>query len=84
MRSLTLFGSRAWGTPHADSDVDVCAVIDDLTHHERVQAILIAADVSYDYDVPIALIAYASAEFQYRLDIELRLAEDIASRGVRL
>jgi len=83
-RSLILFGSRAWGRPHPQSDVDLCIVIEGLTQHDRSDAIEIVAGVAVDRLAPLSPLVFGSEQLDRYLSIEYRLAEDITRRGIAL
>ena len=81
---MLLFGSRAWGEPRADSDVDLCIVIDELARSDRSEAMDIVADVAVTRDAPLAPLIWGPGQLERYLGIEYKLAEDIVGRGIRL
>jgi predicted nucleotidyltransferase len=84
LEKVVLYGSRAWGRPRLDSDVDLCIVVRGLTHRDRVDAIEITAEVAVDTLVDLAPLVLGQEQLQRYLDIEYRLAEDIVQRGIAL
>lgn len=81
---FVLFGSRAWGEPRPDSDVDVCVVIDGLTRAEYGVVCDLAGDVCVEHLVDVAPLIYSGERFREYLAMEHRLARDIVERGVPL
>ena len=57
------FGSRARETAHANSDLDVCVVVDNLTEQNDDKIIKIAWEVGLDHGLVITPVAYSSEEF---------------------
>lgn len=84
LRHFVLFGSRAWGEPRPDSDVDLCIVIDDLTRREHLDVFEIAADVAAETFIDLAPLVYSTERFRRCLELEYALPEDIVERGVPL
>lgn len=83
LREIVLFGSRARGDAHEESDVDVLVVIDSLTPEER----RVVVDLSYDVDTagpwlglsPLAYSTQQASELRAR---ERRLFIDIEREGI--
>jgi predicted nucleotidyltransferase len=84
LRSTILFGSRAWGEPRGDSDVDLCVVVDGLEDAERAEVMDVVARVAVERDVPLSPLVWSAEQLERYLAIEYRLAEDITRRGVAL
>jgi predicted nucleotidyltransferase len=64
VRDMRLFGSKARGTGHPESDLDLCIVVPDLDS-ERAKAIYILCfELSLRYDLLIAPTLYAPAELE--------------------
>jgi HEPN domain-containing protein/predicted nucleotidyltransferase len=61
---ILLFGSRAWGTPHEDSDYDIILVLRDDADVER------ARDVAYDateaMDISADILACTVGQYEHR------------------
>lgn len=84
LRELALFGSRARGEGHEDSDVDVLVVIEGLTGPEAREVAYEAGDVLTRHDVlvsPFVVSAERMAELRAR---ERRIAAEIARDAVPL
>src|SRR5205823_10985840 len=74
---IILFGSRAWGTPHADSDVDLLVVMP--ARDTTAQAVRIRSALPAPF--PMDLLVRTPAEWEWRLaDGDMFIAE-IAIRG---
>ena len=84
LQRLLVFGSYARGQAVLDSDLDVCVVIDDLTHDERGEAIDLAwAACAGDLEAPtLSPLVWTRAEYQDRLSRERRIARDIEREGL--
>jgi predicted nucleotidyltransferase len=82
--SVTLFGSWAWGRTHADSDVDLCIVVDGLTHREHVEIVEVVADRAIELGVDLAPIVWSRERVARGLATEQRLVRDIVQNGVVL
>ncbi|MBX3228649.1 MAG: nucleotidyltransferase domain-containing protein [Labilithrix sp.] len=85
LREVVLFGSRARGDAHEESDVDVLVVIDALTPEER----RVVVDLSYDVDfagpwLGISPLAYSTQQACELRQRERRLFLDIDREGVRV
>jgi len=65
---FVLFGSHARGEATDDSDIDVLAVVENLTDgpRERFAVSAIAADVSCDYDTLINLVLKSAQDYGSR------------------
>lgn len=75
---IILFGSRAWGTPHAYSDVDLLVVLPfEGRSAAKALEILRAADVPFAVD----LIVYTPERLQERLAQNDFFLLDIMQRG---
>ena len=83
---LVLFGSRARGEAHEDSDVDVLVVIDELSDEERVSVIDLAyaaGNTASDW-VGLSPLAYSSEQATRMRAGGRRLVRDIDREGIRL
>ena len=87
---IAVFGSRARGDIHAESDIDVIVVlrvpiVDETNADTIVRRALDAAwRLEPRHYVPISLIVMASERFQEILARERRFALDIEREGIRL
>ena len=74
---ITLFGSRAYGTPHADSDVDILVVMP--ARNELSQAIRICIAVEYQF--PLDLIVRTPKHMKWLLDERESFHTEIVTQG---
>lgn len=86
LRELVLFGSRARGDAHEESDLDVLVVVDGLADDERRQIAELAHDAGIDGEEyvslsPLALSTDRAADMRAR---SRRIMEEIARDGVPL
>jgi len=58
------FGSRARGEASADSDLDVCVVLDHLDRASEWALTDIACDVGYDHELLITIVRYSREELE--------------------
>ena len=83
---IVLFGSRARGEAHEESDVDVLVVVDDLTEQERLAVL----DLAYAAErvapewVGLSPLVYSSAQASRMRSGGRRLFRDIDHEGIRL
>ena len=82
---IYLFGSYAWGTPNAESDYDLCVIVEESiekkTHRSRKgrNALL---DIICRRGID--LIVYTAAEFESAVSHPSTLASPIQSKGILL
>jgi predicted nucleotidyltransferase len=74
---IILFGSYAYGQPHADSDVDILVLMP--VRNELDQAVKICQAV--DYDFPLDLLVRTPKNFAWRLAAGDSFLRDIVDRG---
>src|SRR5713226_3812093 len=74
---IILFGSYAYGTPHADSDVDFLVVMP--CRNELDQAVRIR--IAVDHQFPLDLIVRTPKNMQWRLEEGDSFLREITSRG---
>ena len=77
VRAVTLFGSRARGESHEDSDVDVLVVVDYLSSAEARELCRSAGDILTRYDVLVSPLALPTTRYQ-----ELRARERLIIREI--
>jgi predicted nucleotidyltransferase len=82
LRDVRVFGSRAWGHPRADSDVDVAVVIADASSLDRGAATSIVAEVAVETDTDLRAMVWSAAELDRQVRIGTRLVTDLVTRGV--
>ena len=74
---IILFGSYAYGTPHADSDVDLLVVMPALDKHSQAVRILYRLAAPF----PIDLIVRTPKEMKWRLEERESFSTTIVSQG---
>ncbi len=74
---IILFGSYAYGTPHADSDVDILVVMP--ARSELSQAVRI--DLTCEANFPLDLIVRTPKNMQWRLEEGDSFLREITARG---
>ena len=74
---IILFGSQAYGTPHADSDVDILVVMP--ARNELDQAVRIRLAV--DYNFPLDLLVRTPRNMAWRLAEGDSFLREIVSKG---
>lgn len=84
LRWARLFGSFARGEAHDRSDVDVAAVVEDLTREEWREAVGDAHDIELDSEVPLSPFVVSGAHFDHLVVRERLIARNILSQGVPL
>jgi predicted nucleotidyltransferase len=84
VRDLRLFGSRARGEGHEDSDLDVLAVIDDLNRHERREVWEFTGDIMTTHDIIVGGLTLSTADWLDLRARERRIVAEIDSDGVCL
>jgi uncharacterized protein len=87
---VILFGSYAWGVPHADSDIDLVVILDREepfgSFRERIDKIVDIRRMLYDInrEVSLDLLVYSRDEWQMVLEAGSSFLADIEKRGVVL
>jgi len=81
--AIFLFGSHAWGTPDAQSDIDICVILkhSELSQADRIRQGLRAL-LSYHFNLD--LLVFTEAEFAPRIAHPSTLAHQIAYKGIKL
>jgi predicted nucleotidyltransferase len=81
--AIYLFGSYAYGTPHKDSDLDICVIVPDNTQALELDLMV---DMSMAYSgklhLPTDILVKKSANFANRQQRQT-MDKTIANRGVR-
>src|SRR5438270_2570187 len=77
---IILFGSHAYGQPHADSDVDILVVMP--TRNEIDQAVRI--DRAIDPPFPLDLIVFSPKHLAWRLQEGDSFLREILTKGIVL
>ena len=76
------FGSRTKGLAIAESDLDVCVVIDRLDDNADRQIIEAAWRIGFENDIVISTLSYSIEEFNQGPCSESTLVESILSEGI--
>ncbi len=84
VRDVRLFGSRARGEGNEDSDLDVLAVVDDLTNQERREVWDRTGDVMTEDHVIVGGLTMSTAAWRNLCARELRIVGEIERDGVPL
>lgn len=79
-----LFGSKARGDDHPESDLDVLVVIAALQYADKYWTITCGADISLEYLVELSPLVLSPQQFQQLVQRERRLALDIEREGIPL
>src|SRR5437763_16494544 len=74
---IILFGSRAWGTPHEDSDVDLMVVMP--ARNELDQALKIR--LAFDTPFPLDLLVRKPSELRWRLEEGESFSTEVVRKG---
>src|SRR3954471_15495184 len=74
---IILFGSYAYGTPHADSDVDILVIMP--ARNELDQAVRLR--LSVDYNFPLDLLVRTPKNLAWRLAEGDSFLREIATKG---
>ncbi len=84
IRDLRLFGSRARGEGHEESDLDVLVVIDGLTTKERREVWEYSGDLLLAHEVMVGGLATSTADWQQLRDMGRRIVREIERDGIPL
>jgi predicted nucleotidyltransferase len=74
---IILFGSYAYGTPHADSDVDILVIMP--ARHQLAQAVKI--ELACDPPFPLDIIVRTPHSMQWRLSAGDSFLREITTKG---
>jgi predicted nucleotidyltransferase len=77
---IILFGSHAYGRPHADSDVDILVVMPCRNQHDQAFKIRMAVPAPF----PMDLLVRKPSEIQWRLEEGELFHSEILRRGKTL
>lgn len=81
---LVIFGSRARGDYHAESDIDVAIIIRGLTRELKNQVLDMVAEIELKYIMPISTLILSENNFERLKKLERRIALDIEREGISL
>ncbi|MGL4570621.1 MAG: nucleotidyltransferase domain-containing protein [Clostridium sp.] len=84
IKVVYLFGSYAYGKPHAESDLDICIIAEDKSLRKIDIIKNVRKAISKVATMPIDLIVYYSDEFKERSNIKFTMEHQISNHGVKL
>jgi len=79
---MYLFGSRAWGKPHPDSDIDLLVVSPSFRHQRSLKR-GIHFYRYWDLDYPVDFLCYTPEEFK-RLKKSISLVKQVVEKGIEI
>ncbi len=82
--TFRLFGSRARGDAHAESDIDILVLVDDAPTSVRSRIFEITADIFLEYEIDLSPLVMGRAHYADLLQRELLLPQDIERDGIPL
>jgi predicted nucleotidyltransferase len=81
---MVLFGSRVRGDWEPWSDIDVAAVVDDLTHGEYTRILDAVCEVEVRHSFPVSFLLFSAGHFAELKEQERRIVLDIEKEGLPL
>jgi predicted nucleotidyltransferase len=84
LKRFTLYGSKARGDHHRESDIDVAIIVQDLTRETKNRILKEVARIEFDHLVPLSTIVFSEDEFEHLKKRERRIALDIEGEGIPL
>ena len=81
-KRIYLFGSRAYGSPHADSDLDICLIVGDTKREVRLEIARQARRILLDLPWPVDVIVRREQEFDERTGFHTTLEATVKNKGV--
>lgn len=84
VRDLRLFGSRARGEGHEESDLDVLVAIDQLNGAERTEIWNCTGRLFETHGVDVGAFTLSSQRWDELRSLERRIAQEIERDGIRL
>lgn len=82
--AVRLFGSRARGTADAESDVDVCVVLEDAGWDERRAVIDTAADTGLAHDLILSATVFDRETYERWREQARPFVVDVEREGIAL
>jgi uncharacterized protein (UPF0332 family)/predicted nucleotidyltransferase len=81
---LILFGSKARGDTHSESDVDIFLVLREATREQRNRVLDFTVDLTMEHEVNLTAIVYGHEELQQQVEIGMPLVRNVAMEGIPL
>jgi predicted nucleotidyltransferase len=81
-KRIYLFGSRARGSPHPDSDLDICLVVGELERVVRLEIARRARRILLDLPWPVDVIVRREREFDERAGFDTTLEATVKNKGL--
>ena len=81
---LILFGSKARGDTHPESDVDVLLVLRQATPEQRVRVRDFTVDLMMEDEVDLTAIVLGRDELQHQTEIGMPLVRNVSMQGIPL
>jgi len=81
---LILYGSRARGDYHHESDIDIAVIVKDLPKELKNQILDRVAEVELKYLTPLSTLVLSEDDFTSLKNRERRIAMDIEKEGIPL
>jgi len=82
--SIDLFGSKARGDSHYDSDIDILIIVRDRQNIDRNKLYDYVIDAELDYGIDISLKIYNKDEFDKLVKLNVPFVSNIKKEGVTL
>lgn len=82
--SIRLFGSRARGDFHGDSDIDLFILVREKTSGIREKVSDLIADYIFDYDLPLSPVLYDLLEYHKNMELGSFFFENVEKEGALL
>ena len=83
-RQVILFGSYAYGQPDAESDLDVCVILD-LRGKRKIELMReMHRELASFISLPVDILVYSEQEFSERASLTSTLEHKILTQGIQL